>query len=111
MPMVNGKKFAYTNKGKAAAKAAKKKKDLPPTRSKRPSRTATPSMRGEGSSGRPKTKPAIRSKSPNPLKKTINRSRAFNSEIMENGNWELRTAKRGTRVVKGKTPSWSNRSK
>jgi len=23
MPMVNGKKFAYTNKGKAAAKAAK----------------------------------------------------------------------------------------
>jgi len=25
MPMVNGKKFAYTNKGKAAAKAAKKK--------------------------------------------------------------------------------------
>lgn len=25
MPMVNGKKFAYTDKGKAAAKAAKKK--------------------------------------------------------------------------------------
>jgi hypothetical protein len=26
MPMVNGKRFAYTKKGKAAAKKAKKKK-------------------------------------------------------------------------------------
>ena len=26
MPMVNGKKYAYTKKGKAAAKKAKKKK-------------------------------------------------------------------------------------
>ena len=28
MPMVNGKKYAYTKKGKAAAKKAKKKKKV-----------------------------------------------------------------------------------
>jgi len=57
MPMVNGKKFAYTNKGKAAAKAAKAANKKEYSRTWRP---ATPGS--EGPKKKVAKKPVMRKK-------------------------------------------------